>query len=65
MPIFRVTEKLFTYATCDIEAPSAAEAIAKVSSFDVDFDPDWSYLTDYDDSLGITAKELSQPLGER
>lgn len=61
MPWYLITDKLTTYATTMIEAPSATEAMDMAR----DGDPDWNYETDYDTPLGMEAREMPNVRGTK
>ena len=60
MKTWRVTDKVAIYRTVDVQAETAEEAIAIAESSDptTENDLEWSYSTDYDESLGIEAEPL-------
>lgn len=58
---YTVVERVVTYCSVEIEAPNAEEAAAMAT--DDHGDLDWSYDTDYDDSLSIEAFGHDNPAG--
>lgn len=58
MTTYEVTEKFYTYATVTIEAENQEEVYSKLTQDSLGIETvDWSYDTDYDDSITLTIKE--------
>lgn len=54
MPIYKIVDVVKTYCETMIEANTLEEALGKANSDDCD----WSYDTNYDESLSFTITEI-------